>query len=56
MRDTTDKEKELESDSFLDIDGGIARGITMRLGAYEHSKVIESPTPTPKLNFGHTPY
>ena len=36
MRDTTDKEKELESDLFLDIDGGIARGITMILGAYEH--------------------
>ena len=49
MRDTTDKEKELKSDLFLDIDGGIARGITMRLGAYEHSKVIESPNTEEKV-------
>lgn len=49
MRDTTDKEKDLRSNLVLTIDGEIKRGITIGIGSYEHSEVIESPNAEEKV-------
>ena len=49
MRETTDKEKKLRSNLILDINGDIQQGITIGIGEYGHSEVIESPNAEAKV-------